>query len=225
MPAATTLLAGAGAATSLVGGISKAISGGKQKREARKAARRFKRQELKNAHAGRRVSTAGAKLALEEQARGTATSIDTLKSGGIRGAIGGVGAVQEANIRGARAAGADIDRQQVGIDKDFANDEARIRSIKEARDNQDLANIQAQLNAGAQTQASGFGDVAQTGFAAASYDGFGTPPPTTPASPQQTVAPNVFGVDPQNALFAPAQGNRAMNSQLIDPLTGQPYYN
>lgn len=166
MAAATTLIAGAGLAMSSVGGASKMIGGARQKRAARNAARQFRRQELRNVHEGRRVSTRGAELATEEMARRTVTSMEALRSGGVRGVVGGVGAVNDANIRQSGVIAADLDRQQTLLDRDIAQDDARIQSMQEARDNMELNAIQQQMNAGNEQMYSGFGDIAQTAFAA-----------------------------------------------------------
>lgn len=214
MAAATTIIAAAGLAVALGSGTAKAISGGKQKRAAKRAAKRFKRTELKNVQEGRSVVTTGAKLALEENARVAATTMKALESGGIRGVVGGSQGVQEASNKLTQRVGANLDQQQFALDSAERAEQVRIQQVKEARDNAELQAIQAQMNAGAQTQASGFGDVAQTGFAAASSGMFdASAPNTTPVNAKQTTAANPFAVDPNNALFTPA----------VNPITGQPY--
>ena len=165
--AVATGLAIAGMAMSAFGGVSKAISGGKQKRAARKAAKNFKRQELKNIHEGRSVITRGSKMALEENARLAATSMKALEAGGIRGVVGGSQGVQEGTNKLNQNIANNLDKQQFGIDRDKSRDELRIQYAQEARDTQELNNIQAQMNAGAQTQASGYGDLAQGAFSGA----------------------------------------------------------
>lgn len=167
MAAFTTIAAATGLAIAVGGGTAKAVSGGKQKRAAKRAAKRFKRQELKNVHAGRSVITRGSEMALEENARMAATSMKALESGGIRGVVGGSQGVQEATNRKNQVVADNLDKQQFGIDRDKSREELRIQQTKEARENQELANIQQQYNAGAQTQASGYGDIAQGAFSAA----------------------------------------------------------
>jgi uncharacterized protein YqfA (UPF0365 family) len=199
MAAATTILAG----TAVVGGIAKAASGAKQKRDATRAARRFRRQELKNVQEGRRVSTLGADLAREEMARATATTTEALQQGGIRGVVGGIGKVQQANIEAGRRIGAGLDVQQVQIDKEIAADEARIRAIQEGRDVQELSAIQQQVNAGQQQMWSGLGDVAAGvgGFAASGgfggegyVKGINQKAPAPASTPSQSKLGSVFGV-------------------------------
>ena len=216
------------AALGMAGGIAKMISGGKQKREARRALRSFRRQQLRNVNEGRRISTRGAEVALEEQARMAATSLDALSSGGIRGVVGGVGAVNQQNNATSQQVGANLDQQQVQLDRDFALDSARMRQMKEQRDNQELNQLYSQLNAGQQNEMGGLGDIAQAGFGGASLgmsmqNGAGGEGGAVNA--MQTTAPNPFAVN-QSALmglnFNP-QSNPNMSSALINPLTGKPY--
>lgn len=204
MAAATTILAGAGLALGAGGSVAKMIGGAKQKRAARRAARNFKRQELRNVNEGRRISTRGADLAREEAARRTATSVEALRSGGIRGVVGGLSGVNEANIAESRRVGRDLDLQQMQLDRDIATDEANMRAIQENRDNQELAAIQAQMNAGNQQMYSGMGDLAQVGFGAATSGLFGG------STPQ---------VDPLATSIQPAvTGSALVDSSIIAPV-------
>lgn len=171
MAVATTAAIAAG--IGVAGGIAKAASGRKMMRDAKRAARNYRRQELKNVNRNRRVSTLGAELAREEAARGTATSVEALRSGGVRGVVGGLGAVQAANNQQSRAIGAGLDEQRVQLDREIAADDARIRAMQEQREQQDLAAIQSQVNAGQQTMYSGIGDIAQAGFGAATLGAMG----------------------------------------------------
>jgi len=240
-----TGLAIGSAAIGAAGGISKMIGGGKQKRAAKRAIRQFKRQELKNINEGRGIATRGAEAALEANARQAATAMETLASGGIRGVVGGVGAVQEQTNKVAQQVGAGIEQQEVALERDFAQDEARIRAIKEQRDNQELNQMYAQLNAGQQNQASGLGDIAQAGFGAASMvagAGAGKAAGGVGQVAKQTVGqPNAFdvafqagriGQDYTKAIPAFGQPAGSFSGQYvnnpstygaIDPLTGQPY--
>lgn len=211
MAAATTILAG----TAIAGGAAKAISGGRQKRAAKKAARNFRRQELKNVHRNRRISTLGADLATEEMQRGTATTVNALQAGGVRGVVGGVGSVQAANNETARRIGVGLDEQQIGIDRDVAQDDASIRGIRENRDNQELNSIQQQVNAGNQQMWSGIGDMASGvgGLATSGAFGGGNPAEVAGAvNATQTVASNPFAVT--NPIFTDSP---------INPITGLPY--
>lgn len=188
MAAATTILAGAGLALGAGGSAAKMIGGAKQKRAARRAARNFRRQELRNVNRNRRISTRGADLAREEAARRTATSVEALRSGGVRGVVGGLQGVNEANIRENRRVGRDLDLQQMQLDREIAADDANIRAMQENRDNMELNAIQQQMNAGNQQMYSGMGDLAQVGFGAASSGMFDRQTPYVPQV-QQTITP------------------------------------
>jgi len=163
-----TAIAVTGAVIGAAGGISKMIEGGKAKKQAKRALSNYKRQEFKNAHRGRTVSTKGAELAMEQNARNSAASLDNLAEGGIRGSVGGTGRVQEQSNDLSRIIGADLDEQRFGIDQQIAQEDVRIETMQEQREQSDINTMQAQLNAGAQTQASGLGDIGQSAFAAAS---------------------------------------------------------
>lgn len=164
--AATTaaVIGGISAAIGAAGGLQQMIGGAKQKRAAMNAARRFRRQELTNLAEGRQVSTLGADLARQEMARTTATSIGALQAGGIRGVVGGLGAIQESTNRGAQQIGLQLDQQQQQIQQQQMQESQNIRAMQEQRDNQELANLQAQANAGAQMQQQGMAGIAQAGM-------------------------------------------------------------
>lgn len=167
--------AAVGLGLSAIGGISKMIGGGRRKRQAIRELRNLQnsRQDFTNINEGRRISTRGADLAREEAQRTTASSLETLASGGIRGAVGGVGAVNQANINASRQIGANLDQQQMQLDRDFARDKARIQSMNEQRQIQDEVNTQAAINAAQQDQYSGLGDIAAGAFSAGTIGAMG----------------------------------------------------
>lgn len=227
MAAATTILAVTGLALAISGGIGKISSGAKQVRDAKRAAKKFRRQEIRNAHRDRRISTRGAELQREEMQRGTATTVDALQAGGIRGVVGGVGKVQAANNLSSWQIGAGLDQQQVALEESKARDEAYMRQMQEKRDDAELANIQAQMNAGHQTKASGWGDIAQSTGSAASTSAFdkkavAPPADLPPQNPFSVSSSNPFEVT--NPLFTGdfTQAQSASNV-LINPNTGLPY--
>lgn len=153
MAAGTVLAAG-----TAIGGIAQSISGAKQKRDAMRAARNFRRQKLSNVNEGRRISTLGADLQREEQARIAASSVEALRSGGVR-SLGNVGRIVQGTNLANRQIGSDLDRQRVALDRDIAMDEARIQQMQEARDNKELGALQGQVNAANQTMNAGFGNI------------------------------------------------------------------
>lgn len=149
------IAAGASAALGVAGGAINYFEGKKRKEAAEKALSQFERQELTNVHEGRQVSTMGADLLREENSRAVASGVQALRESGTRGLIGGLGRIQQQNNKLNRGIAANLDEQRKGIDRDIAQDNTRIQGVQENRDNQELAGIGAELEAGRQTQANG----------------------------------------------------------------------
>ena len=140
--------------------------GASQARKARKAIEQYQRQEITNAYEGLSVSTMGADLQREEMARATATGVQALQAGGVRGLVGGLGQVQAGVTAQSRQIGADLDIQQKEIDQLRAGDEKRIQQMTERREEADLAGLGQQLAVGQQNLYGGIGDIAQSASAA-----------------------------------------------------------
>lgn len=145
----------AAAAVAVVGGVTQAVIAAKKAKKAKDAIKNYKRQELENAYKDVRVSTLASKLQREELARATASGVQALRAGGVRAVVGGVGTIQEQNVLASRAIGADLDRQQRNIDQLRASDEARIRDIRERREENDLAGLGNELNTQRQNTTNG----------------------------------------------------------------------
>lgn len=145
------------------------IGGAKRRRRAERALRNLQRnrQEFRNIHEGRRISTRGAEFAREGIAGNLATSVDALRSAGARGVVGGVGALQRGVNEALQREGAGLDMQQVQLDRDIAADEARIQALNEQRQIRDEQQAQNAINAGQQDFMGGIGDVAGSAFGAA----------------------------------------------------------
>jgi len=148
--------------TAIALGISAAASGVQlasgisRKRKAKRALENFRRQELQNVTKDMRVSTLGAELQAREQARRFSTSVDALRSGGVRGVVGGLGRQEMVQQMGTQRIAADLDRQQINIDRMRAMDEARIRGMQERRETgairglgMEIASADSQLQQGA----------------------------------------------------------------------------
>lgn len=163
--AAATSLAIASAGVGLLGSGYQAIKGAKDARDAKNALDNYKRQEFNNIAEGLQVSTLGADLQREEQARLASSQVDALQGMGARGVIGGLGRVEAGNQMVNRQIAADLDAQQKQIDQMRAQDEANIRSMQEQREIQDIAGLSSQYNAGNQMMWQGIGGVAQSAMA------------------------------------------------------------
>lgn len=155
--------------------LAKGISGAVQASKARKALENFQRQELRNVTEGMRVSTLGAELRTKEAQRRFATSVEALRSGGVRGVIGGLGA-QEMLLRDEQATiAAELDRQQVLIEQMRAQDEARIQGMQEERETFDIGRLAGQQAAGRAQLSSAIGDIAGLATSFISPAGQGRP--------------------------------------------------
>lgn len=143
------------------------ISGLSRKSKAQKQLANFQRQELRNITEGMRVSTLGAELQTQEAQRRFATSVDALRSGGVRGVVGGLGRQEQLQQVQQQRISADLDRQQVAIDQMRAQDEGRIRAMQEQRETSAIAGLGREISEGRnQAQQGAFG-LAQTAFAGA----------------------------------------------------------
>lgn len=149
------------AAVAVAGGAYQAISSAKQAREAKDALVNLKTPELKNIAEGLQVSTLGADLQKEELGRQYASGVDALRSGGIRGVIGGLNNLTAQQNIANRQIGADLDMQQKQIDQIRAQDEQRIQGVKEQRYQGDVAALSSQYNAGQQGLMQGISGMAQ----------------------------------------------------------------
>jgi hypothetical protein len=150
--------------TAVVGaglGAYQTIEGAKQKKEARKALEDYKRQEFKNVGEGLAVSTLGADAQREEQARLASTQIDALKGAGTRGLISGLGRVEAGNQAVNDRIAASLDEKQKEIDMIVAEDDVRIRNMKENREIGDVSALSSQYNAGNEQMQQGIGNAVQ----------------------------------------------------------------
>lgn len=146
---------------SALGGIYQAIQGAEQASAAQNALNNLKTPELTNVAQGLQVSTLGANLQREEGARQFATGVDALRSGGIRGVVGGLPSMALSQNIQNRTIGSDLDVQQKQIDQMEAEDSARIRALTEQRYQQDVAALSSQINAGQQSTMQGVQGIAQ----------------------------------------------------------------
>jgi hypothetical protein len=154
------------AATGALASGIQAISGAKQRRDAKNALENYQRQELENVAEGLQVSTLGADLQREEQARLASSQVDALQGAGARGLLGGLGRVEAGNQMMNREIAANLDAQQKQIDQMYAQDQANIRGMQEQREVSDIAGLSSQYNAGNAMLWQGIGGIAQSGMSA-----------------------------------------------------------
>lgn len=150
-----------GAAAAIAGtglGLYQAIKGSEEKNNARSALANYKRQELENVQKERTVSTLGANIQREEQARLAATQVSALQGAGTRGLVGGLGRVEVGNQNVNQQIGANLDMQQKEIDAAIAQDDANIRGMQESRENADISALSSQYQSGKQDENTGIGN-------------------------------------------------------------------
>lgn len=149
---------------SAAAGAATAISGAARAKRAKKALQNFKRQELSQTE-GLRVSTLGAELQTEAALQRQATSVDALQAGGVRGLVGGLGRVEAAQGQQQRQISADLDRQQMQIERMQFQEAQSLRQMQESRENFQIGALMSEQQAGQQAVTSG---LTQIGSAAMS---------------------------------------------------------
>jgi len=146
------------------------ISGLSRKSKAKKQLANFQRQELRNITEGMRVSTLGAELQTQEAQRRFSTSVDALRSGGVRGVVGGLGRQEQLQQVQQQRISADLDRQQVAIEQMRAQDEGRIRAMQEQRETSAIAGLGREISEGRNQAQAGAAGLVGTAFAGYELD-------------------------------------------------------
>lgn len=214
MATATAIMGGAQATTGIAGGISKFFEGRKMQKWAQDKIEHFQWQDLENVYKNNQVSTLGADLQREENARTSSTAVDALREGGNRALVGGLGRIVANNNMVNRQIGANLDEQQKAIDMAKSSDDARIRDMVETRQSNELQGYGQMMNVGMGMKYGGIGDVVNglgmaastMGTAKAMKDGTGMWGKTdrsyqnTTNSPINSTAPTVESA-PQNTGF------------------------
>jgi len=133
-----------------------AWQGAEQKRKAQKALQDYDRQDLdeSNPYENIAISTVGSDIMREEAQRTTANTIDALQNMGSRGAAM-LPQVVANNTRANEESRNYLDDQINKRSYAIAGDQTAIRSMKEERENADLAGLGQQMQAGRQDMWSG----------------------------------------------------------------------
>jgi hypothetical protein len=142
----SAVLGGAG----LVMGAVKAIDGAKRSKKAQKELNDYERESLDNAFKDISINTMGSDLLREENSRTSAGLTDALQQSGARGIIGGiprvVSATNEINREAAKLLNDQVEKRDYAI----ANDNIRIETMKNDRDNANISALSSQVDAGRQ---------------------------------------------------------------------------
>lgn len=130
-----------------------------QEASAKRALNAYVRQDLKNSNVYKntQVSTLGADLKREEQARLNVSQIEALQGGGVRALVGGLGRVVAGSQDINNQIGVNLDEQQKEIDRLKASDEATIRAMQEQREQNDINALSSQISGAQQGFQTGVG--------------------------------------------------------------------
>lgn len=160
MAIATGTALAIGAGVSAAAGAAQAISGASRAAKAKKALENYKRQELKNVAKDLRVSTLGAEMQTLAAQRQAASTIGALRSGGVRGVVGGAKDLQAGQQQLQQRISADLDRQQTNIQQMQMQEEQNIRSMQEQREAGEIAGLGQELAQGREATMAGIAGVA-----------------------------------------------------------------
>lgn len=210
----------------LVGGLAQTLSSARQEKEASRALDNYEKQQLNNVANNLEVSTLGADIQRQEQSRLASSQIDAARGGGTRSLLASLGRIEAGNQNVNRQIAADIDMQQKQIQQQQAEDEARIRAMRENRENADVAALSSQVQAGRQDMWGGIGNIVRgAGMAGQSIGAMrGTDSNMPQAEGGYTTSgtpvtiPNTYST-PSNLRFA----NESMN--VTPPILTNPAYN
>ena len=164
------MAASVGNAVGAIAGYSKWREGRKMQKKAQALIDNFEWEELKNPYKDLQVSTMGADLRREENARMGATAVDALQGGGTRAIVGGLGRLQAQNNLMNREIAANLDEQRKSIDYAAAQDDTRIRDMIEKRQSDELQGYGQMLNVGMGMKYGGAADMQASGQAQSEHN-------------------------------------------------------
>lgn len=216
MAVATATALAIAAGVSAAAGAAQAVQGAKRAKEAKKALENFQRQELQNVAKDLKVSTLGAEMQTLSATRQAESTIQALRSGGVRGVVGGAGQVGAQQSQVQQQIAADLDRQEVARQQAIAQEEANIRGMREQRESTEVAGLGQEMAAGREQMWTGIQGVAAS--AAAMTQGLPDAAPTiegagTAALQKQAAGSQFFaGLSPEaqaisGGSFMPQIGN------------------
>lgn len=141
-------------------GAAQAVQGAKRAKEAKKALENFQRQELTNVAKEMRISTLGAEMQTLAATRQAESTVQALRSGGVRGIVGGAAQVGAQQAQTQQQIAADLDRQEVARQQAIAQEEANIRGMQERREATEIAGLGQEMAAGREQMWTGIQGVA-----------------------------------------------------------------
>ena len=162
------LFSGIGGGLGVFSSLGQGLFGNKQIKEAKQALNDFEFQELENVFKDMPISTVGSDIMREEASRTTAGMVDAARSGGVRGVLSALPRIQQYSNDVNNDIAMDMDNQIRERNRLIAEDKARIRSMQEQRDRDELAGLGQQLAVGQQNFMSGLNSLSSPLFSAGS---------------------------------------------------------
>jgi len=164
------MAASVGNAVGMYGAITKNIEAKKMQRKGQEGIDNFEWMKLDNAYSDTSISTAGGELQMENAATNTASMVEAARSGGTRGLVGSLGAIQANSNQVAGQVGANWDAQQKAIDFAKAEDRAQIRGMNEVRQSNELAGYGQMMGVGMDMKYQSYADMQATGNAQSQHN-------------------------------------------------------
>lgn len=158
--AAATTVALVGAGVGILAGGAQAVSGAVRAKRAKRDLENYERQEVTDLADNLRVSTLGAEQQQEGLAQSESTAVEALQASGARGVIGGVSGVQKNRAQAEQGIAAGLDQQMANIEQVKYQDKVRQFETTESRQNQDIAGMAAEMQAGRAAVQNGLGTMA-----------------------------------------------------------------
>ena len=174
----STALAGASLTLGGAKGIYDIIEGERRKKSGKAYEKEVlsNRQDLKNVYSGVGVPTQAYEMQRQEIQRGQATAASNLAKAGSRGAVGGAASLASSSARSFANLGAMFEQAQFNLAQMKAQDEARIRAMREEREVSELGYARSEVAYGRQQRQAGFDTMIDTAASGAEYYGeYGNP--------------------------------------------------
>lgn len=156
-------------------GAYQTVDGIINKDAGKRGIRNYQRQDLANAYENTQISSMGSRYLSEESSRANASLINAARNGGIRGVMGGIPQIIEANNSSNQEGRLYLDAQVQNRTNNIAQDNMRIRAMRERRDEGNLAALSSQVQSGRQDMWSGMMGMAKGGryaYQSGELDGF-----------------------------------------------------
>jgi len=158
--AAATTIAIVGASVAAAAGGAQAISGAVRAKRAKRDLENYERQEVNDLANEMRVSDLGEQRNVENVMQSEANQTEAVQAGGSRAVIGATSGIQ-ANTSNALAASAvRTDEKLAGLQNAKYQEKVRRFNTVEARQNQDIAGMANEMQAGRAAVQQGLGTIA-----------------------------------------------------------------